>query len=174
MKKSLISVITLALCLVNLVLTAVLAIAVIPSANQANELITKVAAAIDLELASGDTVSANSDYSIDQIEVYDIADSMTINLKKGADGTQHYAVVTVTLSINTASEDYETYGTATALDGKVSLIKTTINDVVSSYTLEEIQENQQAVLDDVLEQLQTMYGGSDFLISVGFSSATFQ
>ena len=166
MKKNLISVITLALCLVNLVLTAVMAIAIIPSAQKSNELITKVANAIDLELTSGDTTSA-SDFTADQLAMYDIADSLTINLKKGADGANHYAVINVTLYLYTSSEDYETY--SADLAAKESLVKNTINDVVSSYTLDELQNNKADVCKDILEQLRELYNGSDFIAEVNFT-----
>lgn len=49
MKKNLITVIVLALVLVNLVLTAILTITILPETKKANELITQVCSAINLE-----------------------------------------------------------------------------------------------------------------------------
>ena len=53
MKKNLMSVLILVLVLANLVLTAILMISVVTQSQKANELITKVCSAIDLELEGG-------------------------------------------------------------------------------------------------------------------------
>ena len=53
MKKNLMTVIILALVLVNLVLTAILAFTIIPQTRKSNQLIDKIASAIDLELEDG-------------------------------------------------------------------------------------------------------------------------
>ncbi len=169
MKKNLISVLILVLVLVDTILTAILLITVLPQSQKANELITKVCSAIDLELESGETVNTSQVPIADQ-EVYDIADSLTINLKKDTDGTEHYAVLTVSLTLNKTDEDYETY--QPTLSTNESMIKSTINNVVSGYTYDEIRNDQQAVQDAILEELQTMFD-SDFIIGVGWT-ATFQ
>lgn len=169
MKKNLISVLILVLVLVDTILTALLLITVLPQSKKSNELITKVCAAIDLELESGETTDV-SQVPIENQEVYDIADSMTINLKKAEDGVEHYAVLTVSLTLNTANEDYATY--QPTLSTNESMIKSTINSIVSGYTYDEIREDQTAVQDAILEELQSMFG-SDFIIGVGWT-ATFQ
>lgn len=171
MKKSLLTVITFVLVLVNLALTGVLTFAIVPYVNSANKLVSSVATAIDLEQKAG----ANSTYSIDQIEVYDLNGGddkgMTINLKKGSDGKDHYAVLKINLSINTESEVYDKY--METLDSKKSLINTEINNVISQYTVDEIREDQQTVQDEILRRLKNMFG-DDFIVGVGFSSATYQ
>ena len=98
MKKNLITVITLALVVMNLVLTVILTITILPETKKANELITKVCSAIDLDLESGSATS-NADIPIDKIDVYDIEDQQTINLKSSGDGKDHFAVITVSISI---------------------------------------------------------------------------
>lgn len=170
MKKNLMSVIILALVIVNLVMTAILTMAVLPETKKANELITKVASAIELEQSSGKPQDTST-VSISDIEVYNLTDSMTINLKQGADGKTHYAVISASLSLNTANKDYKTY--QPTLSTKESLIKNEINNIVSQYTYEEITANQQQVQDAILADLQKLFN-SDFIISVGFSSATYQ
>lgn len=171
MKKNLITVITLALVVINLALTAVLALAVVPETQKANTLISKVADAIDLDQNAGTTKDASS-YPIDQISVYNIADSMTINLKKGSDGVQHYAVLSVSLSANNKSDAYSKY--YDSLKDKESLIKSTVNDVVSSYTLDQIQADQSSVEKEIQKKLATLFESDDFIVGVGFSSATYQ
>ena len=206
MKKNLISVLILALLVVNLVMTAILTITILPETKKSNELITRVCSAIDLELQSGEKEDVSSiptkneskiwqsldnvkgsnrktsgqgkdkkfyewDNTHNDIEVYDIPDSMTINLKQGADGKDHYAVISVSLSLNKGNEDYSTY--QPTLEAKQSLIKSTINTVVSQYTYDEIKTDQQQVQDAILDELHNLFE-SDFIVSVGFSSATYQ
>ncbi|MCR5468436.1 MAG: flagellar basal body-associated FliL family protein [Lachnospiraceae bacterium] len=171
MKKNLISVVILALVVANLVLSAIIMITILPQTKKVNELITEVCSAIDLELSSGTINTTNISVPIDQIATYDITEAQTIKLKKGEDGQDHYAVITVTISMNTSNADYKTYGEA--MGDRESLIKSQITDVVSGFTYEEFTADQKAVQDAILSALQTMYN-SDFIISVGFPTVTLQ
>ena len=170
MKKNLITVITLALVVVNLVLTVILTITILPETQKANELITKVCSAIDLDLESGSATS-NANIPIDQIEVYNIDDEQTINLKQDGDGKDHFAMLTVSISMDTKNSDYKDLNPQ--VEEKVNLIKGDINNIVSQYTIDEIKNNQSAVQDEILKDLQKMFG-SDFIVAVGFPTAQYQ
>ena len=170
MKKNLITVITLALVVVNLVLTVILTITILPETQKANELITKVCSAIDLDLESGSATS-NANIPIDQIEVYNIDDEQTINLKQDVDGKDHFAMITVSISMDTKNSDYKEL--KPQVEEKVNLIKGDINNIVSQYTIDEIKNNQSAVQDEILKDLQKMFG-SDFIVAVGFPTAQYQ
>ena len=170
MKKNLITVITLALVVMNLVLTVILTITILPETKKANELITKVCSAIDLDLESGSATS-NADIPIDQIDVYDIEDQQTINLKSSGDGKDHFAVITVSISMDKKNKDYKDL--QPEVENKVELIKGEINNIVSQYTIEEIKNNQSAVQTEILKDLQKMFG-SDFIVAVGFPTAQYQ
>lgn len=170
MKKNLITVITLALVVVNLVLTVILTITILPETQKANELITKVCSAIDLDLESGSATS-NANIPIDQIEVYNIDDEQTINLKQDEDGKDHFAMITVSISMDTKNSDYKDL--KPQVEEKVNLIKGDINNIVSQYTIDEIKNNQSAVQDEILKDLQKMFG-SDFIVAVGFPTAQYQ
>lgn len=91
MKKNLMTVVVLALVLVNLILTAILTITILPETKKANELITQVCSAIDLELKSGSVTSSITNVPIDQVVTHDVngGESMTVNLKESADGKEH-------------------------------------------------------------------------------------
>lgn len=170
MKKNLITVITLALVVMNLVLTVILTITILPETKKANELITKVCSAIDLDLESGSATS-NADIPIDQIDVYDIEDQQTINLKSSGDGKDHFAVITVSISMDKKNKDYKDL--QPEVENKVELIKGEINNIVSQYTIDEITNNQSAVQNEILKDLQKMFG-SDFIVAVGFPTAQYQ
>lgn len=171
MKKNLMTVIILALVLVNLVLTAILAFTIIPQTRKSNQLIDKIASAIDLELEDGsgkDTAAV----PVEDIEVYDIEASFTVNLSPSGDGKDHVAVFSIGLSLNTKSDGYKSIGIE-GLKAKETLIKNDINTIVSEYTMEQFREDEQSVKDAILEDLQEMFG-SDFIIGVSFSSVNTQ
>lgn len=106
-----------------------------------------------------------------QIETYDLENEMTINFKKGEDGKDHYVVLKASISMDTKNKGYKSYGKE--ISTKASVIQNEINSVVSSYTYEEFRDDQQAVQDEILKNLRTMFD-SDFIVSVGFSSVTCQ
>lgn len=173
MKKNLITVIILALVLVNLILTAILTFTIVPQARKSNALIDQVVAAINLELESGEEEPAVT-VPIEDIGTYKIADSFTINLKDSGDGKKHYAVFSVSLSLNTKSDGYKTYSGAEGLTEKETIIQSEINTIVSNYTLDEFNENgYQKVKEDILVAMQQMFGNTtDFIVGVNFSSVT--
>ncbi len=169
MKKNLMSVVILALVFVNLILTAIVTITILPQARKSNELITQICSAIDLELNSGAT-SAKLDVPLEQVANYDIAD-MTINLKDSADGKAHYVTLSISLAMDTKNDGYKEYGDA--MTDRESLIKNQINTIISGYTYEEFNADTQGIQDKILRDLQTMFD-SDFIISVGFPTVTCQ
>ena len=129
MKKNLMSVLILALVVANLVLTAILMISVVPQTKKANQLITKVCSAIDLELEGGkDNSSIN--IPIERLETIAIDDgaSMTINLKDNGDGVGHYAVISVALAVDNKSDGYKTFGIE-GVTAKKDIIKDIVNKV---------------------------------------------
>ena len=171
MKKNLITVIILALVLANLILTAILVFTIIPQTKKSNQLIDQVCSAINLELQSGENTPATPEVPIEDVETYAITDGFTVNLKQGEDGKQHYAVFSVSLSLNTKSDGYKTYGGSEGLAAKVTIIQSEINTIVNGYTLDEFNANgYQNEKDDILKTLQDMFGGSDFIVGVNFSS----
>lgn len=172
MKKNLMSVIILALVLVNLVLTAILTFTIVPQTRKSNELIDQVCSAINLELESGEDQSTPT-VPIEDIEAYKIESSFTVNLQPGEDGAKHYAVFSVSLSMNTQSDGYKEYKGAEGLSAKETIIQSEINTIVSNYTLEDFNANgYQSVKDDILAAIQEMFGSKDFIVGVNFSSVT--
>jgi flagellar FliL protein len=175
MKKNLITVIILALVVVNLVLTAVLTISIVPETKKANELITKVCSAIDLDLQAGDTAGSLA------INVSDMVDyavnggaTMTINLADSGDGNMHYAVLGISLSLDSTNEDYTTFGDGAGnLAQQDNIISDTIKTVIASHTIDDMRNNEEGVKEEILEALQTLFKSS-FIVRVNFSSATYQ
>lgn len=169
MKKNLMTVIILALVFANFVLTAIMMFTIIPTTQKANELITKVCEAIDLELNSG-AANGLSNLPVDQIATYNVSggQTMTINL---ADGDK-YALVAVSLSINKESQRYKDSNT-TILTEQESIIKNTINQIIRQYHKEDLLKNSQTAQDEICKSLQKLYG-ADYIVEVHFSTLTAQ
>lgn len=172
MKKNLMSVLILALVLVNLVLTAILTITVLPQTQKANELITQVCSAINLELQSGE-VKDVSTVPVEQLDTYDLSESMTINLKNSEDGSAHYAILSVTIYMNNTNKDYAEYGAEGKLATRENLIANEINSTVREYTMEQMTSQTQDIQDEITVRLRKLFN-SDFICGVGFTKLTCQ
>lgn len=172
MKKNLISVIILALLIVNIVLTAIMMFSVVGASKKTAALVDNIATAINLELASG-TRGPDEVVSMADTETYSFADNMTIPLKKvEGDDKDHYCVVAITLSINTKADGYKEYGSAENLGTMEGLMKDQINSVFGQYTMEEVRDNQETIKKEILERIQTMFD-SKFIYNVSFGEIMF-
>lgn len=174
MKKNLMSVLIMALVFVNVVLSGVIMMTLVPAAKQSNELIEQVCGAINLELESGKQFNANT-IPIDQTEVITLTgdEVPTYTLKEGADGERHYVVTKVSITLNKADSDYET--ARPLIDGREVLLREVISDTFLKYTLDSITtpEGQEEVRNDMLEQMQELFD-SDFIVAVNFSETNYQ
>lgn len=167
MKKNLMTVLILALLVVNLVLTSITMISIVPSAKKSNELISEVCTALDLELASGRSANLST-VPIENRVPYPLDGSVTVNLRNGDDGQEHYAVVSIVLSLDNSNEDYEKLGKegieTTMYDPN---IKNIVNDVVHTYTKEELNADPDRAEKEILEKLQGFFD-SNVVVDVGF------
>ena len=97
MKKNLISIIILALLIVNIVLTAIMMFSVTSTATKTSALVDNITRALNLELTAKGDAGASA-VPISDIATYDIAE-MTIELQQDAEGEQHFFVGSITLSM---------------------------------------------------------------------------
>lgn len=170
MKKNLLSIIILSLLVVNLVLTGIMMFSVTSTNKKTAEIVTHIAGIINLELedASGDTPNV----SLADTQVYPIEETITIELRRSeGDSKAHYCVVGVDLSLNKTDPDFVTF--QEDLANKEGLIKSEINSVISSYTMEEARLSQDALSQEILKRIQELYG-SKFIYKVSFRSIIFQ
>lgn len=171
MKKNLISIIILALLIVNIVLTAIMMFSVTSASKKTAALVDNIAKALDLELTSNQEEEVEEVISMADTETYPFADKMTIPLKKSeGDDTDHYCIVSVTLSINTKADGYKDYGSD--LSAQEGLIKDEINGVFAQYTMEEAREKQEQIKKEIIERIQKMFD-SKFIYNVSFGDIMF-
>lgn len=154
MKKNLMSIIILALLVVNIVLTTITMISVTSTNKATAALVGDIATAIKLELGTPDS-EETVQVSMADTETFDFPESLTIPLKKSDDGKDHYALVTVSLAMNLKDEGYKTYGST--IGTKVSLITGEVMDVYTQYTKEEAMENKTVIEEEILSRVQEMF-----------------
>ena len=179
MKKNLLSIIILALLIVNLGMTGFMLLSVMTTNSQTAALISDIAAALELE-ANGGTTGGFSGSASGNVAVTDVAtfgytgdDKLTINLKAGEDGKSHYMVVEVVFSRNKASADYATLGTEDQLASMKELVKSKVTNTLASYSLEELQSGSDEIArETILEEVQELFG-SNFIYDVSFSSVLY-
>ena len=172
MKKNLVSIIILALLIVNIILTSVMLFSVTGTMKKTASLIDGIAMALSLEL--GEELSAETTAEavpMENVAVYQIADEMTIPLAVGVDGKDHFCMVSVSLSMNTKADGYKDYGAT--VGEKEDLIKGEIVSAIGSYTIEEAKADTDAIRKDILQRIQRMYG-YDFIYDVVFREIFFQ
>ena len=174
MKKNMLSILILALLIVNIVLTAIMMFSVTGTAKKTSALIDDISAAINLDLKNQSATSSGpvvADVPIENVEVFAIGEELTIPLTKGADGKDHYFLVAVSLSLNTKHADYKKL--QPTVETKVDLIKGEIISVISSHTLEEVQQDADSIRMEILQRIQTLFD-SQFIYNVTFTKGLTQ
>jgi flagellar FliL protein len=168
MKKNILTIIILALALINVVLSAVIIFVIVPTSNKTNNLVTKVASIIDLELESPD--KQDTEISVSDITTYSVQDKLQINLAK-SDDIEHYAVLNVSLTINQKNKD------AADLTPKITDLENDIKEIVTEefqkYTIDQVNQNKSAIKEHVLTRIQELFK-SDFIINVSFGNLILQ
>lgn len=165
MKRNLLSVLILALLVVNIVLTGIMMFSVVGTSKKTAALVTDIATILQLEVGPADG-EGKEDLNVDDIEMYNITDSMTIHLRTAEDGRDHYCIVSVALSMNKKHADYKKY--SGKLADYESLIKGEVDQVIGNYTKEEAEANKEAIADEILTRIQDLYD-STFIVDVVFT-----
>ncbi len=169
MKKNLITVIILALCVVNLILNVMLVFVCMPSAKKTNNLITEIASILSLELESNDGQP--------KVELANIAnfnvEAQVVNLKDDGSDQKHYVQLGLTLELDKSSEDYEQLNTV--LGEAQGAVFDEARNVVQNYTYNDVsdQEVQAKIKKQILESLQKKYA-TKCIYNVSFSKFTIQ
>lgn len=173
MKKNLLTVLILALLLVNVALTAVMMISVTSTNNKTAALVNTIATVMNLELTNSSAEEeAEVTVSLADTEVYPISTTMTIPLAFAEGEKQVHMVCNISLSVNKKHDDYKSFGGADNLAAYETLIQGAIVTVVSSKTESEIRSDMEGLRKDILKAIQKLYD-SDFIYNVTISEVKF-
>jgi flagellar FliL protein len=162
------SIIILALLVVDIVLSAIMMVSVASASKKTAALVSDISTLVGLEINGlPQSEVASSTPSMADTAVYNISDELTIPLKNSeGDDKTHYAVGNVSLSMDSTHDDYATY--SETMSDREGLIKDVIFDVIGNYTMEEMQSDAKAVKAELLSRIQELFG-SDFIYSVSFN-----
>lgn len=177
MKKNMLSIIIMALLLVNIILTSVMMFSVTSTNKRVADLVGNIATVMNLELTAPGQEEV-VEVSLENTEVYAITGSMTMPLAsevtEEGNSKQGYLICNVSLSMNKKHADYKTYGSAEAMASREELIKDAINTIVSKHTATELQAD--AGLEDlkaeILKAVQDLFQ-SDFIYKVSISEVKY-
>ena len=171
MKKNLLTVLVLALTLVNTILIGVMMVSVMGTNKKTAKLVGDIATVLNLELGPAGE-EEKPEVSLADTEVYAIDGSMTILLKSEPGATKStYIVFDIALSLNKKHADYKKYG-GENFKSYDSMIKSAINDAVMQYTELECRNDMQAMKDDILKAIQEIFQ-SDFVYNISLSGVKF-
>ncbi len=162
MKKGLINMIAMVLTLVNLILTGLLVFAIVPAMQSTNSVVTKIGEIIDLDAVTKVAGDENS-VSVDQLAVHTIEEKLTITLADDKSGVPHYAVVYASVYFDTTNEDYATLITEESKITQEPMMKSYIDEVLSTYTADELTgpdatKNRDKAVKEIKDKLNKMYG----------------
>lgn len=166
MKKNTLNIIILTLTLINLVLNVLIIFSVIPTANKTNNLITKIAEVVNLEIAP-QVEEENTVLSVDQIDSRTVTTAdgktqLTISVP-GSDGKNHYVITGIVVSLDTTSKDYKKL--SESFDNTMVLIISKADSVISSYTYENVLASKNEIQETLLEEVRGLFQ-SDMIYDV--------
>ncbi|MGN0506775.1 MAG: flagellar basal body-associated FliL family protein [Lachnospiraceae bacterium] len=167
MKKNILAIVILAATLVNITLSVILLFVIVPKAQRTDALIQKIVSLIDLELENPDA-SDYADVPFEDRAPYALSETLTVNLRKPeGDTKRHYAMVSVTLILNSKAKDYKNISAKLAEHEEI--IKSMVIDEVSKYTPDELAVSKEQVVKNVLASLRTYFESTDVFVNVSLN-----
>lgn len=159
MKKSMLSVVNLAISIINLALTVDLTFSLVTTNNKTNNLISKVAEIIDLDVAgdTSSTASGSGAVSVDDLEYVSVKngddDKITVSYTSG--GKTHYVVLKVNIGLNKKAKDYEVK--SASINNGMSSIVSTVTTEALKYSYDSVTSNKTNIEASILKSLQDQF-----------------
>lgn len=179
MKKNLLSVLILALVVVNIVLNVIMMISVIGTNSKTASLVNTVATAMNLELYEPGGETSNNSVPLSQTATYSLAERLMVQLRRDVDAegnTVGAEMITfyMSLAMDTENKDYTDLGSAETLSGFEIEIKDAVASVLQNYTEAECRENLDGEIKaEILSAIQDLFQ-SDFIYRVAISDVVYQ
>ena len=177
MKKNLLSVLILALLIVNIILSTVMMVSVVSTNSKTAKLVTSIATVLNLEYNEPGE-EAVADVPLSQTDTYDMPE-LTVLLAPSADGEaegetggEHYIVFDMTLAMDTKHKDYKKLGNSETMAEYDMMIRSTAENVIASYTREECRSNLDEIKEEFLKEIQDLFQ-SDFIYKVAISNVKY-
>lgn len=172
MKKNLLSIVILALLIVNLVLTSIMMFSVMSTNKKTGAVVADIAAILKLELGTEEEQQEAAAVSMEDTAFHDMEEELTIMLAKDPldeNAKDHFVLVQISLSMDTKNKDYKTYGESIN-DNQIAGIA---QEVFGRYTADEVQPRTEDIKKEILAEIQKLYN-SEFIYKVTFSKLVVQ
>ena len=165
MKKNLLTVLILALLVVNLVLTTIMMVSVLGANKKTSELVTAIATVLNIEYsAPGSSDEAETQVSLANTEVYSLGEQMIPVISAG--GGTSYMIFEISLSMDTKGDGYKKLGGNVSSGEYDSLIADEVNRVVSAHTEAECRDNFDPIRAEILTAVQNLIGPFIYRINI--------
>lgn len=171
MKKNLLSIVILALLIVNLVLTSIMMFSVTSTNKKTGAVVADIASILKLELGTEEEQESTA-VSMEDTAFHDMESELTIMLAKDPldeEAKEHFVLVQVSLSMDTTNKDYKTYGESIN-DNQIAGV---MQEVFGKYTADEVQPRSEDIKEEILAEIQKLYN-SEFIYKVTFSKLVVQ
>ncbi|MGN0435294.1 MAG: flagellar basal body-associated FliL family protein [Wujia sp.] len=165
MKKNLITVIILALCLINLVFNILLVFVYMPSASKTNKLITDIAAVLDLEIESQS--NGENNFDVGDLAHFELPQTNPINLAADGTDTKHVIQYGLTIDLDSKAKDYDKI--SANLENSTALIYDMVRNIIGQYTYNQVIDVkiQKEIKDEILLALRETFN-TECIYSVSF------
>ncbi len=170
MKKNLLTVLILALVLVNVILSAVTMFSVVSTNRKNAAVVGHVATILGLEIDEPE--KEEEKVSMSDLAFWNLSSEMTIPLVS-EDGKNHFIVFEVAFSMNTKTKGYKTYGEDVEAGTYESIVKDVITSTVNKYTVNDCNDNFDMIKAEILKNVQDLFD-QDFIHSVAVSGIKIQ
>lgn len=181
MKNNLLTIIIMALLIVNIIMTGIMMISFMGTNKKTADLVSDIAAVLNLELGIDSEEDAEVEIPMSQQTPWAMEGAMTIPLQSekvlDAQGNvesvkEHYIMFNVSFSLNTKGDGYKDYG-ATFGDYE-SLIEDAINSTVSKHTIDECRNDFEMVREEMLESVRGLFDKNEFIYKIAISEIRYQ
>ncbi len=172
MKKNLLTVLILALMIVNIVLTTVIMVSVISANKKTADLVGNIATALNVQFAApGSEGEAEPAVPLEDTVVYPLPESMMIQVAT-ADGGSVYFIFDMSLSMNSKGDGYKKLGENFTSGGYDSVIGDLVNSIVGAHTEEDCRNDIDSIKQEILQAIQDMTGYK-FVYRINISNIKF-
>ena len=180
MKKNLLTIIIIALLIVNIVLTSIMMISMMGTNKKTADLVSDIAAVLNLELGVEEEEEV-VEIPMSQQFIWNLTDKLEIPLQSedivDVNGNitgkkDHYIVFeTIAFSLDTKAKGYKEYGENIA--NYESMVRDAVTSTVSKHTIDDCRNDFDTIRKDVLEAVRALFD-EEFIYNVAISGIKYQ
>ena len=180
MKNNLLTIIIMALLIVNIIMTGIMMISFMGTNKKTADLVSDIATILNLELGAEEEEEV-VEIPMSQQTPWAMEGAMTIPLQSeqvlDAEGNvtgikEHYIMFNVSFSLNTKGEGYKDYGET--FGNYESLIQDAINSTVSKHTIEECRNDFETIREEMLTSVRSLFDKNEFIYRIAISEIRYQ